>query len=374
MALSLTKKEPVAHFLQTGIGLFNLAISDRVDGGYPVGKYTFIVGDSGSGKSFLIMNAFAEAAIDPYFDDYDFILDNTEDGMDMDVARLFGLNVLERVQPPSRTRDGDPKHSETVEQFYDHLDNRFKAGRKFIYVLDSMDPLETEADQEKFEQHKKARAAGKEAPGTFGMDKAKKNSVGLRRVVRQLRDSGSILLIISQTRDNTQVMGYGPKKTRSGGRALRFYAHLEVWTEQHEKIKKTIAGKIRKIGQKIGIRIEKNRVTGKLHEVETSIYPSYGIDCNGTSIDFLADEGWAKRRKAKTGEGGDKEAKGGRGYNTRRAGGAMLDIPKLGEGSREKLLTMADDPYNREILLGQLQKCWNKIEAGKRLNRKARYS
>ena len=149
------------------------------------------------------------------FKDFRLIYDNVEDGMLMDVERLFGEATADRIEPPALDEDGEACHSETIEQFYYNLDDAFDEDEPFIYVLDSMDGLDTEDDQDKFAAQKKAHRKGTNTAGSYGMAKAKKNSVGLRQVAARLRETGCILIIISQTRDNTKATGpFSPRKTR----------------------------------------------------------------------------------------------------------------------------------------------------------------
>ena len=111
-----------------------------------------------------------------------------------------------------------------------------------------MDCLSSKEEADKFDQHKKAFRTGKKVPGSYGDGKAKKNSAGIRKLLSDLGKSDSILIIINQTRDN---IGFGfDKKTRSGGKALRFYATTEIWSSVVGKLKKNVRGKDRQQGNK----------------------------------------------------------------------------------------------------------------------------
>jgi len=342
------KKKSECRHLSTGCTLLNLAISDIPTGGFEKGKYYFFVGDSASGKTFFCMTCFAEACRSPAFKHYRRIYDNIEDGMLMNCAKLFGTEVDDLIEPPAR-EEGEDRFSETIEEFYFHIDDAIKKGEPFIYVLDSMDGLDASDDQKKFEEHKKAHKAGKKASGSYGMAKAKANSVGLRKVLAGLRDTGSILVIISQTRSN---VGFGfETKTRSGGHALKFYATAEIWSSLGGQIKRTILKKKRKIGDKIILKIKKNRHTGKNREVWSAIYPSYGIDDIGSNVDYLMDEGWWKKAGTKI-----------------KAKEFRLDV------SRSLLIRAVEkDPKKILKLQGIVGKCWEKVESASALDRRARY-
>jgi len=282
-----TKKDKPLY-LSTGSTLLNLACSGKVQGGFRAGKYYFLVGDSASGKTFLSLTCLAEAGINPAFGDYRFIYDNSEDGALMDIKKFFGPAVSRRMEAPSTEKDGTPTYSSSIEEFYFHIDDAFSVGKPFIYILDSMDSLTTEDEGKKFDEHKKAHRKGKQAKGSYGDGKAKKNSTNLRRLLTPLKKSNSILIVISQTRDN---LGFGfETKTRSGGRSLRFYATLEIWSSIKGKITKGVKGKIRQLGIKCLCKIKKNRMTGKESSVVIPIYHSYGIDNIGGCIDYLIEE------------------------------------------------------------------------------------
>jgi hypothetical protein len=104
------------------------------------------------------------------------------------------------------------------------------------------------------------------------------------------------LIVVSQTRDN---LGFGfDKKTRSGGKALRFYATLEIWSSIAGTIKKTVRNEELQLGIKCQLEIKKNRLNGKLRSVEIPILHSYGIDDLGSCVDYLVDrKHWSKTKQ-----------------------------------------------------------------------------
>jgi len=335
--------------LSTGSTLLNLACSDNPFGGFLKGKYYFLVGDSASGKTFLSMTCFAEAMNNKHFKDYRLIYDNVEDGCLMDVERLFGRDVAEHLEFPSKAKDGTPVFSFTIEDFYYHLDDALKEDKPFIYVLDSMDGLSSVAEGEKFEDHKKAHRQQLKSPGSYGDGKAKRNSEGLRKILNGLRKSGSILIILSQTRDN---LGFGfEKKSRSGGHALRFYATVEIWSSILASIKKTVRGKKRAVGVSTLLKVKKNRITGKSREVSVSIFPSYGIDDIGGCVDYLVDEGWWKVSKQSI-EAGE------------------FDVT----ATRDKLIARIEAEEWENELRSIVGKCWKEIEIASIPIRKSKYS
>jgi len=337
---------PSKRFISTGSTLLNLACTGDPFKGFPSGKYTYIVGDTQSGKTFLCMTCLAEATINPEFDNYRLILDNIEDGMLLDVEGLFNKQLAERIEPPSYEKK-KPKFSRTIEEFYYNLDNAVTEGQPFIYVLDSMDALGSDADKEHFEAMKKAHEEGKDVSGTYGTAKAKANSDYLREAVADLRDTQSILIIVSQTRDN---FGMGAKKTRSGGNALPFYASLFIWSKVRETITKTVRKKKRKIGTLSRVRVDKNRITGLKGEVEIPIYPNIGFDDVGACVDYLVSEKWWSKTK-----------------NT-------ITAPEFDlEGTSKTVIREIENRNGEGELRKIVGKCWNEIAEECKIERKPRY-
>ncbi len=283
------------NFLSTGSTLLNLACSGKPTGGFEKGTYNFIVGDSWSGKTFLGFTCLAEATQNSTFDDYRLVYDNVEGGARMDIARFFGEACAKRVEPPDSDDEG-PIYSEWVEDFYMHLDAAIKDGRPFVYILDSMDATSSESESKKHDERNKARQKNKESAGSYGDGKAKLNAAGIRSALSGLRDTGSILIILNQTRANIGAGLFESRKTRSGGHALTFYATLELWSSVAKQLKREINGKKRQVGIVSKVQIKKNRHTGRVRTVEIPILHSYGIDDIGGNIAYLIDEGRVRKK------------------------------------------------------------------------------
>jgi len=339
-----------SDFVSTGSTLLNLCCTDKPFFGFAKGCYHHLVGDSASGKTFLSLTCLAEAALNPEFDSYRFIYDNSENGAFMDVERFFGKRVLERMEPPRIDEKTNlPVFSSSVEEFYYHVDDAVQVGKPFIYILDSMDALSSTEEMEKFSEQKNAYRKGKTVSGSYNVSKAKQNSANLRKVVSSLRKTGSILLIISQTRQN---LGFGfEKKTRAGGDALLFYADLEIWSSVREKIRKVIKGKPRQIGIRCQLQIKKNRFTGRERSCIIPIYFSYGIDNIGSCIDFLIEEGHWKKKT-----------------------GGIIDAVDFGiQDTREKLIRQIEKSNREAELIKLTGKVWREIEEECEVKRKRRY-
>lgn len=341
--------------VSTGSTLLNLACSGHSRCGFRKGHYYFLVGDSQSGKTWTSLSCFAESARNAAFDDYELILDNVEDGALMDFSFYFGKKAASRIRPPAYHPDGSPKNSETVEDFYYHITDLLKAGKKIIYVLDSQDALDSKAANKKFAKQKKAHQKGEKEAGSYGDGKAKYHSENIRGLLALLRKTGSILIIIGQTRDNVGSLGFD-KKTRSGGKALKFYATLEIWTSVKPlkgKIIKTVREKPRTVGIICLAEVRKNRFTGRVGKdrtVEIPIYFDYGIDDIGSCIDYLvAEQHWNATK------------------------GVIQASEFNFKGQRSKLIRYIEQKELEKDLRKLTAKVWKQIEDESRIERKRRY-
>lgn len=284
-------------WLSSGSSMLNLACSGDIRGAYAAGSYNFFVGDSDSGKTWLGMSCLAEATIDPRFDNYRLIYDAPEGGAIMDIGRFFGQRLVDRIEPPRVNSEGEAVHSHFVDEFYYHIDDAHaiakKSGRPFIYVLDSQDCLDSKAAYEKFLKNKRSSRRKKgddedtKLAGSFGDGKAAVHSQNIRRVLGNLQETDSILLLLNQTRDSFSMF---ENSTYSGGRSLRFYATLQMWSRQAGKLDKNYREKKRQLGIVSKIRVIKNRVTGRNRNVLVPIYHSTGLDDVGSMVDYLIDE------------------------------------------------------------------------------------
>lgn len=327
--------------LSTGAAMLDLAISGKIGHAFGPGHYTLYVGDSGSGKTFLLLTMFAEAAANPLYEDYRLIYVCSENGAQMDFARFFGSKVAARVEIV---------RPDTLEAMYDLLDGMAEKDQKYIVIVDSADGLKTEASKELNRENRKKREAGKDTGKSYDMGHAKIHSGRLPDVIHDLNRLGCILAIIAQTRDNVNAGLFEDDKTRSGGHALKFYAHSEVWLSCGAAIKRTANGKEREIGRVANCKVKKNRVNGKARQVKVSILPEFGIDDTGSMFEWLVEEKFL-------------ESKGGR-----------YASPWYEKSyTKEELIRKLEDDDRVTELKAFVQEKWDGIEEELKVERKPRY-
>lgn len=352
--MGIQEKGKVQHFyLSTGSTLLNLAASGKVDGGFKMGTIVLLVGESDSGKTFYSLTCLAEAAANPKFSDYRFIHDAPERGSHMDMQKYYGKKMVARLEPPKTDKFKQPVYSSTLEEMYYNIENAANVGKPFIYIIDSIDTLPTASQLAVQTKNKKVVESGKgEVERSYGMERAKLNSERLRPVSVLLEKTASLLIIICQERQALNMFEDG---TRAGGTALRFYSRFEFWNSIGPAIKRSINGKDRIIGNWIKSKIKKNHITGWKGVVQTSLYPSIGIDDLGSCVRFLIDDGnWTKDTKS--------------GIVT------PADTPAL-KPKREELLIADIQSLNLEKEIRKLVGIqWDEIIKKSAVARKARYS
>lgn len=329
--------------LSLGDPLLNLCVTGDYRYGIGPGKYMFYCGASSSGKTFITLTMLAEAARMPEYDDYEFWLIDQEHGANMDMARYFGKKMANRLQTIT---------FETLEQMYDWHTAKQKAGTKSIVILDSFDSLKSEKRHAKQDEQAKQREQGKDVSGTFGMDEPKLHSARLPDLVADVARTGSIFVGISQIRDNPDAGLYGPKTTRSGGHAVKFYATLEIHTTCGAKLTKEINGKKRAWGVKSHVKVLKNRVNGKERQADLIFVPDVGIDSVGTAVEFLIEEkAWA-------------------------ATGGRIACPMYPDKAyyKEALIQKIEADGREDELYSAMQDCWDSIEEQLKVERKSKYN
>jgi len=274
--------------IPTGSTILNCSLSDNYMGGYKLGTIVNTIGDSGTGKTLLALNSLAEMALFKRFDDYVFKFDDAEVSLAPNLRQMFGKEMERRIEI---LRSG------TIQDLYVNILKAIKDGRPFIYIVDSLDALTSKEEQnraDKMLKNKEKEEEGKavKEEGSYKMEKAKMISEILRVVAKEIEDKEAFLNVISQTRDN---IGWGySDRTRSGGKALKFYCYHEMWISH--------IGTIKKLNEKIGssskIEISKNKLTFKKRTIHIPIFDNFGIDDVGSCVDYLvAEKIWTKDKQ-----------------------------------------------------------------------------
>lgn len=251
------------QFISSGCKVLDCVLG----GGWVLGRIGNIIGDKSTGKTLLAIEACANFA-----KEYDgkIYYREVEAAFNKPYAQTLGL-PLDRV-------DFGAESILTVEDVFEDLSEILAgAGKKrdALYVLDSLDALSDRSEL--------GRAMDE---GTYGAEKAKKMGQLFRRLVQRLAESRTCVLIVSQVRDNIGVT-FGRKTTRSGGRALDFYASQVLYLAQMGRLKRTINRVERATGVKIKALCDKNKIGMPFRECTFDIRFSYGIDDVAANLEWL---------------------------------------------------------------------------------------
>lgn len=257
------------------------AIMDAIlGGGWVLGRCANIVGDKSSGKTLLAIEAtvnFHKA----YPEGYKRYAE-AEAAFDVAYAEALGMPVQ-----AIEFADGIL----TIEDWYNDMMKVMDENkdRPVLYILDSLDALSDDAEQER-----------KIEDASYGGNKAKKLGEMFRRIIQRMEEQEVLLIVISQLRDKLNVT-FGEKQTRSGGRALDFYASHIVWLAEIGKIKRTMAKVERVVGVNVKARVKKNKVGLPFRECEYPILFGYGVDDLTANVEWLLSVGKDQRLKDEVG-------------------------------------------------------------------------
>jgi recombination protein RecA len=258
------------EFIHSGCAV----LDGTLGGGWPLTRIANLVGDESTGKTLLAIEACANFARQ-FKQKGGIYYREAESAFDQAYAGALGM-------PLDRVSFIEPDQMVTIEDFYDDLvdccKRQIKREEPGLYILDSLDAL---SDEEELKAD-----FGK---GTYGTKKAKDMSKLLRMCRAKIAEANMCLIIVSQTRDKISegFGGFGKKKTRSGGKALNFYAsqclwlsHLETLQSEKSKIKRPVAIRIR-------AKCEKNKIALPYRTCEFTIRFGHGIDSLVSSVDWL---------------------------------------------------------------------------------------
>lgn len=256
------------QFIPTGASVLDC----NVGGGWPLGRIVNIVGDQASGKTLLAIEAMANFTLT--YPKGRVRYRESEAAFIPEYAAALGLPI-DKVEFTRDEEDGsDP---DTVERFFDDLDAFIDGlkGQPGLYIVDSLDAISDEAEIN--------RAFSE---GTYGTGKAKQMSQLFRKVTSRVEASRICLIIISQTRDRINA-GFGRRYSRSGGRALDFYASIILYLAHMGEITRTVKKVKRPIGVKVRAKCTKNKIGLPFRSCDFPIIFAHGIEDVSAGLDWL---------------------------------------------------------------------------------------
>lgn len=237
-------------------------------GGYPKGRIIEIYGPESSGKTTIALHAIAEAqklgGIAAFID--------AEHALDPVYAKSLGVNIDELwVSQP-----------DTGEQALEIAESLVRSGAVDIIVVDSVAALTPQAEIE-----------GDMGDSHMGLQ-ARLMSQALRKLTATIGKSNSILVFINQIRMKIGVM-FGNPETTTGGNALKFYSSVRLEVRKVETFDK---GSDEAVGNKVRVKVVKNKVAPPFRKVEMDIIFGKGISYMGSLLDSAVKHELVEKRGA----------------------------------------------------------------------------
>lgn len=234
-------------------------------GGIPRGRVIEIFGQEASGKTTLALSVLAQAQ--KMGGQVAFI--DAEHALDPNYAKKLGLNIEDMLvsQPDSG------------EQALEIAEALIRSNAIDVVVIDSVAALVPKAELE-----------GEMGDSVMGLQ-ARLMSQALRKLTGYISRSKTAAIFINQIREKIGVF-FGNPETTPGGRALKFYASVRLELRRIESIKK--GNEL--IGNRVKVKVVKNKVAPPFRETVVDIYYGEGINKESSLIDAAVTYGVVEKK------------------------------------------------------------------------------
>lgn len=289
-------------------GSLSLDIATGI-GGIPKGRITEIFGPESSGKTTLALHIIAQAqkggGVAAFID--------AEHALDVHYAEKLGVKVDDLLvsQP------------DTGEQALEIAEVLARSGGVDVIVVDSVAALVPQAEIE-----------GSMEDMQVGLQ-ARLMSKAMRKLTAAISRTNTSVVFINQIRMKIGMGGYANPETTPGGNALKFYASLRLDIRRIG----TIKDGNEPIGNRVRVKVVKNKMAPPFKEAEFDIYYGEGISKYTELLDLGVKMGLIEKAGAWYSYGGERLGQGRE--NVRRV---LLEKPELAEELETKIREMAGIP------------------------------
>lgn len=280
----------VKEWIGSGSTILDLAISNRKDGGFPVGRVCEITGLEQSGKSLLashvLLNTQKKGGFAVYID--------TENALSPEYLTAIGLDLKQMLYIPLETVEDI---FETIDVIIDKVRSSDK-DRLVTIVVDSIAGASTKTEM----------SADFDKDG-YATAKALIISKAMRKITNLIGRERICLIITNQLRQKLNAPAFSDPWTTPGGKGIPFHASVRIRLSSIGAIKAKVDGHDQIVGSRVKAKLVKNRVGPPLRECEYEVYFDSGIDDYSSWLTTMKDYGlvaqsgaWYSWTNKKTGE------------------------------------------------------------------------
>lgn len=320
----------IDEWISTGSLVLDTVLSNKENGGIPVGRLTEISGGEGAGKSllasYILANTQKMGGVAIYID--------TEHAASMEVLEEVGVDLKNLVYIQAGT----------IEDVFTAMDNivhkieEAKTDKLITIVWDSVAATSTRAEVE-----------GEYSDQTIGMA-ARRIGQGLRKIIPTISTHRVACVFINQLRTKIGVT-FGDNMDTPGGKAIPYHASIRLRLLHYQQIKDSSK---KMVGRVIKCQVKKNKVAPPMREVFYHI--RWGdrlgawMDESATLLDLGLEAGFIRKVKAQSFE----LSSGNHGTFTKKKFEMLLKEPEFYEivkkGVQDYLIITKDNINDDELI------------------------
>lgn len=249
----------------------SISLDISLGGGVPRGRIVEIFGPESSGKTTLSLHILAEAqkkgGTGAFID--------AEHALDPEYAKKIGVNTEDLIlsQPDSG------------EQALEILETLVRSNALDVIIIDSVAALTPRAEID-----------GDMGDSHMGLQ-ARLMSQALRKLTAVISKTKTTVIFLNQLRMKIGIM-FGNPETTTGGQALKFYSSVRMDIRSIGKIEDTSDTEKQMVGNRVKVKIVKNKIAPPFKSAEFDIMYNKGISFEGDLLDLATKYNVARKAGA----------------------------------------------------------------------------